>query len=133
MHSPTLRRIRIQRFPGKKGTVVCHSLNHWQILHFRRVAQKVCYEKKLRQNKADLHLCVDRLLFPALDVQRQVVEVVAVDDFKDFKEGEEVWQLLPNLTISLSLVKAYFSASQFIKLMIDQRGFFRSGWICCRY
>ena len=42
----------------------CHALNHWQMLHFRRVAQKVCYKQKLRQNRADLHLCVDRTLFP---------------------------------------------------------------------
>ena len=87
----------------------------------------------MRRNRADLHLCVDRTLFPALDVQRQVAEVAAVDDCKDFNEGEEVSQLLANLTMSLSLVEACFSASPFIEPMIDQRVYLRSGWIRCRY
>ena len=43
-----------------------------------------------------------------LDVQLQAVEVVAVNDYRDFKEGEEVSQLLPNLTMSLSLAEARF-------------------------
>jgi hypothetical protein len=55
-------------------------------------------------------------VFPAL--QRQaVVEVVAVDDYWDFKEGEEVSLLLPNLMMSLSLAEARFSA-RFSKHMI---------------
>ena len=95
------------------------------MLHLRRVAQKVCCIQMLRQNGADLQRCVDRTLFLALDVQRQAVAgVVAVNDYRDFKEGEEVLQLLPNLTMSLLLVEVRFSTCQFIKA-IDQRSFIK--------
>ena len=50
-----------------------------------------------------------------LDVQRQaVVEVVTVNDYRDFKEGEEVSQLLQNLTMLLSLAEARFSTKAMI-------------------
>ena len=98
------------------------------MLHLRRVAQKVCCKQSLGQNRADLLLCVDRTLFPALDVQRQaVVEVVAVNDYRDFQEGEEDSQLLPSLMMSLSLVEARFSTHRFIKAMMTNGVFLGPG------
>ena len=81
------------------------------MLHVRRVVQKVRYKQKLGLNGADFQIYVGRTPFPALDVRPQaVVEVVAVSGYKVFK-GEEGSQLLPNLTMSLSLVEACFSTS----------------------
>ena len=57
-----------------------------------------------------------------------------VNDYREFKEGEEVSQPpLMHLTMSLSLVEVYFQLASLQFIFLTNGSIYRSRWIRCCY